>query len=61
MEFLIDFVKLRRDLMNKYGAEVFAGFSLAMEDLYDVDKASEEELIEKSKKAGFDLNHYKIK
>lgn len=60
MEFLIDIETLRRDLMNKYGAEIFAGFDMALEDLLEVDDASAEEVIAKAKKAGIDLNQYKI-
>lgn len=60
MEFLIDIETLRRDMMNKYGAEIFAGFPKAMEDLCEVDTASEEALIEKAKKARIDLNQYRI-
>jgi len=59
MDSPINTEKLRRDLMNHYGATIFAGFDAALEDLIEVDKASEEELIRHAKKEGIDIQQYK--
>ena len=50
---------LRRDLMNHYGTEIFAGFDGALADLIEVDKGTEEELIKHAKKVGIDVQKYK--
>jgi len=59
MDAPINTEKLRRDLMNHYGTRIFAGFDSALEDLIEVDKASEEELIRHAKKEGIDVQKYK--
>ncbi|MDF2942587.1 MAG: hypothetical protein K0S01_1445 [Herbinix sp.] len=55
----IDTKKLRLDLMNFYGTALFAGFDGALEDLLELDKESEEELIKRAIKKGIDLQKYK--
>lgn len=59
MDAPINIEKLRRDLMNHYGTAIFAGFDAALEDLIEVDKASEEVLIRHAKKEGIDVQKYK--
>jgi hypothetical protein len=58
MDESIDIIKLRRDLMNFYGTALFAGFDAAMEDLHEIDKESEEELIKRAIKEGMNLQKY---
>ena len=58
MDSPIDIKKLRLDLMNFYGTALFAGFDAALEDLLQIDKESEEELIGRAIKEGVDLHKY---
>lgn len=58
MDLSIDTKRLRRDLMNLYGTAHFAGFDAALEDLLNVDKETEEELIRRAIKVGLDLQKY---
>lgn len=58
MDSSIDTKRLRRDLMNLYGTAHFAGFDAALEDLLNVDKETEEELIRRAIKVGLDLQKY---
>jgi hypothetical protein len=44
--------------MNLYGTAHFAGFDAALEDLLNVDKETEEELIRRAIKVGLDLQKY---
>ena len=60
MESPIDIERLRRDLMNLYGKALFAGFDAALEDLIEVDKATEQALIEYANKEGIDIYQYKF-
>lgn len=58
MDSPIDIVKLRRDLMNLYGTALFAGFDAALEDLLEIDKEAEADLIKRAIKQGMDLQKY---
>jgi hypothetical protein len=58
MDSHINIKKLRRDLMNYYGAALFAGFDTAMDDLQAIDKESEGELLKRAVKVGMDLKQY---
>lgn len=58
MDSPIDIKKLRRDLMNFYGTALFAGFDAALEDLLEINKESEEDLIRRAKKEGVNLQKY---
>ena len=58
MDAPINIEMLRRDLMNHYGAAIFAGFDSVMSDLLELDNASEEELIRHAKKEGIDVRKY---
>jgi len=60
MESPIDIERLRRDLMNLYGKALFAGFDAVLEDLIEVDKATEQALIEYANKEGIDIYQYKF-
>ena len=54
----IDISKLRSDLEDYYGSAMFSGFPAAVVELSQVENASPQELVELSRRAGFDLNDY---
>ena len=54
----IDYENLRSDLENYYGTAMFSGEGMAMSDLEEVDRASEDKLIEIAKREKIDLNKY---
>lgn len=54
-----DYKKLRKDLIDYFGTAAFSGFPAAMMDVYDVEKASNEKLLEYAKQAGFNMSKYK--
>lgn len=55
----IDINKLREDLKDYFGSAMFNVSPIAMINLEEVEKASDEELIEIAISYGFDLNKYK--
>ena len=55
----IDTDRLRRDLMNYFGAAMSV-FTVAMMDVIDIENASEEELIRIAIRNGFNLEDYEI-
>ena len=54
----IDIERLREDLIDYYGVAAFRGMSVAMMDVFEVEDASEEELIKLAKDARWDLRKY---
>ena len=54
----IDISKLRDDLENYYGSAAFSGFPAALVELSQVETASPQQLVELSRRAGFDLGDY---
>ena len=54
----IDISRLRSDLEDYYGTAMFSGFPAAVIELTQVESASPQELVELSRRAGFDLNDY---
>ena len=54
----IDYKTLRSDLEDYYGTAMFSGAGMAMGDLEEVDRASEDKLIEIAKREKIDLNKY---
>jgi len=56
----IDIERLRQDLMTYFGTASFYN-PPAMMDLIDVEKASDEKVIELAIQNGFDLKRYEIK
>lgn len=54
----MDFESLRKDIIDYYGAAMFSGFPMAMMDVSDVEKMTNEELIRECKRIGFKLNKY---
>ena len=55
---LINIDKLKRDLIDYYGTAAFSGMPAAMIDVFDVENASPEKLVELARHAGFDLRNY---
>ena len=56
---MIDYKKLREDLKQElYGAAFCGGFGGAMAESWEVDKASNEELVRIAKRNGIDPNDY---
>ncbi len=61
MEVLLDFERLRNDLMDYYGTAMSSGFGMAVMDLVKIQKASYEELIEYAQDCNIDIEKYIIK
>lgn len=55
----MDYIKLRKDLIDYYGSAMIGGFPIAMMNLTKVEKVSDDELVEIAVEVGFDLNKYK--
>ena len=56
-----DFDRLRRDLVDEYGAQSVAfsgGFGFL--EMCDAEDASNEQLLEMARREGFNLNKYKL-
>ena len=59
---MIDYDRLRSDLMDYYGTAMVGGFPMAVIELGQVERASESELLQIAQKLGYNLNkYYKIK
>lgn len=57
---MIDYEKLRKDLSEDSYAAAFSGFGAFFLDAVDVEKASDEELLEIAKRRGVSLNKFII-
>lgn len=55
----VNFDKLREDLIDYFGSAM-GMFSVAMMDVSNVERASEQELIKCAKQNGFDLRQYQL-
>ena len=55
----IDISALRRDLLDECLAMAFGGLGAAILDAGEVERASDEELLELAEAHGFDLNKYR--
>ena len=55
---MIDYDKLREDLMNQVGPAMFM-YGPAFIELIDIESATEDELEEKADEYGFNLDDYK--
>lgn len=56
----IDIERLRKDLIDYFGAAMFNGSPQAMIELSEVEKASPSELVSIAINNGFDINDYII-
>ena len=54
----IDTDELRRDMMDNYGTAMYSGFPMAVVDLSNIERASDEELIRRAQREGVDLSEY---
>lgn len=61
MEVILDFERLRNDLIDYYGTAMNCGFNIALFDVSKIQTASPEELIEYANKNNIDLSKYIIK
>ena len=60
-ERLIDIERLKKDLKNElYGAAFGGGFSAALVESFDVERASPEELVRMAKQYGLRLEKYVV-
>ena len=58
---IIDVDELRKDMLNEdYGAFFVGGYGGALMESFDVEKASDEELVEMAMKQGIDLGKYEV-
>ena len=56
----INIEELRKDLINKYGTSMFNGFPMAVMNVSDIERASDEELIRIAEKEHINLSKYTI-
>lgn len=57
----IDTERLRKDLLEEcYGGFFVGGYGAALMESFDIEKASEEELLEIAKRSGIDIDRYFI-
>lgn len=57
---MIDYERLRRDLMEDRYAGAFAGMPAMMMEAWEIEDASEEELLELAYQDGIDLDRYEL-
>ena len=57
---MIDFERLRRDLADDRYAGAFAGMPAMMMEAWEIEDASERELLELAAQGGIDLDDYEI-
>ncbi len=59
---IIDVDKLREDMLNEdYGAFFVCGFGGALAESVEIERASDEELVEMAQRQGIDLRKYEVK
>lgn len=56
----MDYKKIRKDIIDYYGTAMFSGFPMAMMDISDVKRMTNEELLREAKRIGLKLVKYKI-
>ena len=58
---IIDVDKLREDMLNEeYGAFFVGGFGGALAESVEIERASDEELVDMALKQGIDLRKYEV-
>lgn len=60
MEITIDIDRLRRDLEDYYGTGAFSGMPAMMMEVFDIQRMSDEEVVRKAQREGFDLFKYQL-
>ena len=58
MEYEIDVDELRRDMEEDFAAAMCCGFPMAIMDLADVERLSDQELVKLAQENGVDLRAY---
>ena len=58
MEYEIDVDELRRDMEEEYVAAMYSGFPMAIMDITEVERLSDQELIELAQENGVELRPY---
>lgn len=58
MGYIIDIDQLRKDMMDDYGTAMFNDFPMAVMELSEIERASDEELLEIAQNRGVDLEEY---
>ena len=54
----MNYNKLRRDLIEYYGSAAYSGSPMAFATLINIENASQRELVQLAKEAGFNLRDY---
>lgn len=54
----MNYKRLRKDIIDYYGTAMFSGFPMAMMDIADVKRMTDEELVREAKKIGLNLSKY---
>ena len=57
---MIDFERLRRDLAEDRYAGAFAGMPAMIMEAWDIESASESELLDMARREGIDLEKYEL-
>lgn len=60
MEIRIDVDDLRDYMRDYYGTAAFSGFPAAMIDVWDVERMSDYDLVEKAQETGVDLRRFQV-
>ena len=60
LEYEIDVDELRRDMEEEYVAAMYSGFPMAIMDLTDVERLSDQELVKLAQENGVDLRAYTV-
>lgn len=60
MEITIDVDRLRDDLEDYYGSGAFSGIPAMMMEVLDIQRMSDEEVVQKALNMGIDLLQYRI-
>lgn len=60
LDYEIDVDGLRRDMKEEYVAAMCCGFPMAVVDLTEVERMSDQELVEQALKNGVDLRMYRV-
>ena len=60
LDYEIDVDELRRDMKEEYVAAMCCGFPMAVVDLTEVERMSDQELVEQALKNGVDLRMYRV-
>ena len=60
MEITINIDKLKDDMKDYYGTGAFSGMPAMMTEVWNIDRMSNAELVQKAVKDGFDIFKYQV-